>query len=142
MNRPLSPSIRRRGLLALAGASALAPAASFAQAWPTKPIKVICNFPPGSSPDALVRAVSGPVSQALGQPMVIDNRAGASGIIGAEQVAHAEPDGHTFLMTAGSTITTNPPRTWCRLRGWRGSTCSSSPAATSPRAMCASSSRT
>lgn len=108
MNRALTTSIRRRGLLALAGAGALLPATTFAQGWPSKPIRVICNFPPGSSPDALVRAVSTPVGQALGQPIVVENKAGASGMIGAEQVARAEPDGHTLLMTAGSTITTNP----------------------------------
>jgi len=76
--------------------------------WPSRPIKVICNFPAASSPDALVRAISQPLGQALGQPVVIENRAGASGMIGAEAVAKAQPDGHTLLMTAGSTITTNP----------------------------------
>jgi tripartite-type tricarboxylate transporter receptor subunit TctC len=103
---------RRRFLgQAAAGAAALAlPAASFAQAdaWPSKPVKVICNFPAGSSPDALVRAISQPLQHALGQPVVIDNRAGASGMIGADLVAKAPADGHTLLMTAGSTITTNP----------------------------------
>jgi tripartite-type tricarboxylate transporter receptor subunit TctC len=102
------PTLRRRELLALAAASALLPTTGFAQAWPSKPIKVVCNFPPGSSPDALVRAITTPVGQALGQPLVVENKAGASGMIGAEQVARAEPDGHTLLMTAGSTITTNP----------------------------------
>jgi tripartite-type tricarboxylate transporter receptor subunit TctC len=105
----------RRRFLAQAGAAALAsaaglPAASFAQGehWPARPVRVVCNFPPGSSPDALVRAVSVPLQQALGQPVVIDNRAGASGMIGAEMVAKAPADGYTLLMTAGSTITTNP----------------------------------
>ncbi|TFZ02662.1 tripartite tricarboxylate transporter substrate binding protein [Ramlibacter henchirensis] len=76
--------------------------------WPSRPVKVICNFPPASSPDALVRAISQPLGQALGQSVVIENRAGASGMIGAEAVAKAPPDGYTLLMTAGSTITTNP----------------------------------
>ena len=107
MNRTFSVLLRRRSVLALAGVGLL-PAAALPQAWPSKPIKVICNFPPGSSPDALLRAVSQPLGQALGQPIVIDNRAGASGMIGADLVARAEPDGHTLLMTAGSTITTTP----------------------------------
>jgi tripartite-type tricarboxylate transporter receptor subunit TctC len=103
---------RRRFLVgAAAGAATLAlPTVSRAQAdaWPSKPVKVVCNFPAGSSPDALIRAVSQPLQQALGQPLVIDNRAGASGMIGADLVAKAPADGHTLLMTAGSTITTNP----------------------------------
>lgn len=104
---PSSP-IRRRTLLVFAGAGALLPTLGRAEAWPSRPVKVVCNFPAGSSPDALVRAISTPVGQALGQPLVVENKAGASGMIGAEQVARADPDGHTILMTAGSTITTNP----------------------------------
>ncbi|MBC5785895.1 tripartite tricarboxylate transporter substrate binding protein [Ramlibacter sp. USB13] len=103
----------RRRFLAQAGAAA---ATTFAwsglhaqgDTWPSRPIRIVCNFPAGSSPDALVRAVSQPLQQALGQPVVIDNRAGASGIIGAEVVAKSPADGYTLLMTAGSTITTNP----------------------------------
>lgn len=103
----------RRWFLASTGLAAIAgmglPSLARAQdAWPSKPVKVVCNFPPGSSPDALVRAVSLPLQQALGQPVVIDNRAGASGMIGADMVAKSPPDGYTLLMTAGSTITTNP----------------------------------
>lgn len=95
--------------LAVAGAAAF-PRAVWAQAdaWPSKPLRVIVNFPPGSSPDVLARAVSLPLQQALGQPVVVENRSGASGMIGAEVVARAPADGHTLLMTAGSTITTNP----------------------------------
>ncbi|MES2686610.1 MAG: tripartite tricarboxylate transporter substrate binding protein [Pseudomonadota bacterium] len=104
---------RRRMLaatgLAVAGVAAF-PGAVWAQAdaWPNKPLRVIVNFPPGSSPDVLARAVSLPLQQALGQPVVVENRSGASGMIGAEVVARAPADGHTLLMTAGSTITTNP----------------------------------
>jgi tripartite-type tricarboxylate transporter receptor subunit TctC len=107
-------SMERRRWLAQAAGAALAGAAfpgiGLAQgdAFPARPIKVVCNFPAGSSPDALVRALSQPMNQALGQPLVIENRAGASGMIGAEAVAKAPPDGYTLLMTAGSTITTNP----------------------------------
>jgi tripartite-type tricarboxylate transporter receptor subunit TctC len=76
--------------------------------WPSKPIKVVVNFPPGSSPDVLARAISLPLQQALGQPVVVENKAGASGMIGGDVVARSEPDGHTLLMTAGSLITNNP----------------------------------
>ena len=103
---------RRRLLaagLAMAGAAGLPAArAAGADGWPTKPVRVIVNFPPGSSPDVLARALSLPLQQSLGQPVVVENRSGASGMIGAEAVAKAPPDGYTLLMTAGSTITTNP----------------------------------
>ncbi|MFC5499462.1 Bug family tripartite tricarboxylate transporter substrate binding protein [Caenimonas terrae] len=102
---------RRCLLAALAAVSAVAivPAArAQGDGWPTKSIRLVVNFPPGSSPDVLARAVSGPLAQALGQPVVVDNRSGASGMIGAELVAKSPPDGYTVLMTAGSTITTNP----------------------------------
>ncbi len=109
---PRPVSARRRFLAQAAAAGALGLAgrvsAQAGDAWPARPVKVICNFPAGSSPDALVRAVSQPLQQALGQPVVIDNRAGASGMIGADLVAKAPADGYTLLMTAGSTITTNP----------------------------------
>ena len=104
-------SARRRFLVQAAAAAAGAVcwnARAQGDDWPSRPIRIVCNFPPGSSPDVLVRAISQPLQQALGQPVVIDNRAGASGIIGAELVAKAPPDGYTLLMTAGSTITTNP----------------------------------
>lgn len=92
-----------------AAATSMRPGSAFAQtAWPAKPVRLVVNFPPGSSPDVLARAISGPLQQSLGEPVVIENRAGASGIIGAEVVAKAQPDGYTFLVTAGSVITTNP----------------------------------
>lgn len=101
--------LARRHLLAAAGLSMLGCgyASAQAEAWPTRPVRLIVNFPPGSSPDVLARALTQPLQQALGQPVVAENRAGASGMIGAEAVTKAN-DGHTFLVTAGSTITTNP----------------------------------
>lgn len=103
----------RRALLASASAALVLlamPTTALAQAaaWPAKPVRVIVNFPPGSSPDVLARAISLPLQQALGQPVLVENRAGASGMIGADLVAKSPADGHTLLMTAGSTITTNP----------------------------------
>ena len=107
MNDRFSP--RRRRLLGagatLAGLSSLAtlPARAQAAPWPTaKPIRMIVNFPAGGSPDAVARAVGTPVSQSLGQQIVIDNRGGAGGLIGSEAAAKSAPDGYTFLCSSGS----------------------------------------
>lgn len=109
---PAHSSVRRALLASVAVAIAVMvmPTTALAQAgaWPSKPVRVIVNFPPGSSPDVLARAISLPLQHALGQPVLVENRAGASGMIGADLVAKSPADGHTLLMTAGSTITTNP----------------------------------
>src|SRR5688500_10419454 len=89
--------IKRRHVLIAAAASAALP--SFAQAWPSRPIKLVVPFPPGSSPDIIARLVAEPLAQSLGQPVVIDNRPGAGGNLGTGAVAKAEPDGYTFLFT-------------------------------------------
>jgi tripartite-type tricarboxylate transporter receptor subunit TctC len=100
--------VSRRHLL-VAGSLGLLGNAAWAQseAWPTRPVKLVVNFPPGSSPDVLARALLQPLQQAFGQPFVAENRAGGSGMIGAEAVTRSN-DGHTLLVTSGSTITTNP----------------------------------
>lgn len=67
-------------------------------AYPDKPIKIIVAFPPGSSTDIVARALSQPLAEALGQPVVIENRPGAGGNIGTVAVARSAADGHTFLM--------------------------------------------
>lgn len=79
------------GVLLLAGATSFA-------AYPDKPIKIIVAFPPGSSTDIVARALSQPLSEALGQPVVIENRPGAGGNIGTVAVARSAADGYTFLM--------------------------------------------
>ena len=73
---------------------------SLAQGYPTKAIKMITPYPPGGPTDVLARAVSPKLSEKLGQPIVIDNRPGASGMIGADLVAKAPPDGYTILANA------------------------------------------
>ena len=85
------------------------PQLAWAQAgWPNKPIRLVVNFPAGGSPDVVARAVAAPLSAALGVPVVIDNRSGAGGIVGAEAVAKAAPDGYTFLLSSGSAMAIVP----------------------------------
>ncbi|MFT3778545.1 MAG: tripartite tricarboxylate transporter substrate binding protein [Ottowia sp.] len=109
---PLSAtaSTRRHALAALAaGAAALMPLAAAAQgAFPSKPIRIVVPFGAGSSPDVIVRLMSEPMAKALGQPVVIENKAGASTIIGAQTVAAAPGDGHTLLYTVNNTTSINP----------------------------------
>ncbi|MDP1534097.1 MAG: tripartite tricarboxylate transporter substrate binding protein [Rubrivivax sp.] len=94
-------------LVALAAITAASGAA--AQAWPAaKPIRLIVNFPAGGSPDIIARAVAGPLSQALGQTVVVDNRSGAGGIVGSDAAAKSAPDGYTFLLSSGSAMSIVP----------------------------------
>jgi len=76
------------------------PLAALAQSWPQKPIKLIVPFPPGGVTDSLARITADWLTQRLGQPVVPDNRPGASGAIAADLVARAEPDGYTILAAA------------------------------------------
>lgn len=92
----------RRALLALA--LPLAAGAAFAQAWPAKPITLIVPFPPGGPTDVASRIVAQKMSGALGQSIVIDNRSGASGTVGAAAAARAPADGYTFVMLATPTL--------------------------------------
>ncbi len=97
--------IRRAcGVLATAAMAVFAPAVSVAQDWPSKPIRMVVSFPPGSSPDVLGRAVAPGLSQALGQTIVPDNRSGVGGILGSDVVAKSPPDGYTVLVTSGSSM--------------------------------------
>ncbi|MDN6883785.1 tripartite tricarboxylate transporter substrate binding protein [Variovorax sp. CAN2819] len=92
----------RRALLALA--LPLVTGAAFAQAWPAKPITLIVPFPPGGPTDVASRIVAQKMSGALGQNIVIDNRSGASGTVGAAAAARAPADGYTFVMLATPTL--------------------------------------
>lgn len=76
------------------------PALAQAQAWPTKPVKLVVPFPAGGGTDAFARPLAAFLSQALGQQFFIDNRGGAGGTIGADIVAKSPPDGYTFLVGA------------------------------------------
>jgi tripartite-type tricarboxylate transporter receptor subunit TctC len=96
--------IRRRHVLSMAGAAALARPA-VAQSWPDRPIRWIVPFPPGGSTDLWARLMAEPMAADLGQPIVIDNRGGAGGLIGTEAAARAAPDGHTMLFTITTHVT-------------------------------------
>lgn len=99
---------RRLAMVAALLAPLMAPWGAAAQEWPNKPIRMIINFAPGSSPDVLGRAVATPLSQALGVPVVVENRTGAGGIVGADAAAKAPGDGYTLLMASGSTMVIVP----------------------------------
>ncbi|MDC7786603.1 tripartite tricarboxylate transporter substrate binding protein [Rhodoplanes sp. TEM] len=95
------------GLAGVAGAAGLAAAPARAQTWPERPISLVVPFAPGGSTDILARIVSDHLRQSLGQPVVIENRTGASGNVGAAFVARAAPDGHTILFNTMSVHTMN-----------------------------------
>ena len=101
--------MRRRSFLKAGTSAAVAMATPLrataqVQAWPDKPVKIIVPFAPGGSTDLLSRPWAEKLTQAFGQPFVIENRGGASGLIGTEAAAKSAPDGYTFLFT-GSTTT-------------------------------------
>ncbi len=98
-----------RGAAALLAVTAGLPAArAQAAPWPTRPLRMLVNFPAGGSPDIVARAVAKPLSEALGQPVAIDNRAGAGGILGADAAAKSAPDGYTWLLSSGSALSIVP----------------------------------
>lgn len=94
-------------LLAAATACAIAAGATHAQDYPTRPVRMLVPSTPGGSVDTLARSVSARLSEKLGQQIVVDNRAGAGGVIAAEVTAKAVPDGYTLLMCTVSSCATN-----------------------------------
>ena len=87
------------GMAVLCAASAIAPSVPAADAPMSRPLRVVVPYPPGGTSDAQIRIVGPKITEAIGQPVLIDNRPGASGMLGAELVARSTPDGHTMLMT-------------------------------------------
>src|SRR3954471_17991100 len=100
-----------RNLVRAAGAWLLCLAAALAQAqgaYPSKPIRFIAPFPPGGSSDVLCRVLGQKLSEFTGQPVVIENKAGASGNIGHELAAKQPADGYTLVLTNNSALAINP----------------------------------
>ncbi|MCC6210707.1 MAG: tripartite tricarboxylate transporter substrate binding protein [Burkholderiales bacterium] len=95
-----------RKLLAFATAAAISSLAH-AQAWPQKPVKFIVPFSPGGATDISARLLGQKLSETWGQSVVIENRAGAGGSLGATEAAHSTPDGYTFFFPSGSVVTAN-----------------------------------
>lgn len=99
----------KRGLLALTVALVIAPSVAWAQpAWPNKPIRIVVPHPPGGPSDIVLRAASEGMQAVLKQPIVIENKAGAGGNIGAAEVARAAPDGYTWMFGTDTIVTVNP----------------------------------
>jgi tripartite-type tricarboxylate transporter receptor subunit TctC len=99
--------MKRRSAAVLLAASLLAtvaPQAAHAQAYPDRPIRIVVGFPPGGINDIVARIVGQKVSESIGQPVIVDNRAGAGGTIGADYVAKAKPDGYTLLLGSVSNV--------------------------------------
>jgi len=95
----------RRGFLRLAAAGVAAPAVSrvaTAQAWPSQPLRWVVGFPPGGSGDIVARIMAAWLAERLGQPVVIENKPGASTNISIQTVVNAPPDGNTLLFIAAS----------------------------------------
>lgn len=98
------------GCVGLAMATAMAigsPATASAASYPERPIRLVVQFPPGGAADVLARILAPKLSQAMGQTWVVENRGGAGGNIGSDQVAKAAPDGYTVLLGLGQTLTAN-----------------------------------
>ena len=87
--------------------SFLLSASVFAQAYPSKPIRYIVPFPPGRSSDLIARAIAPKMSERLGQPIVVENRPGAGGMLGVDAVAKAEPDGYVIGLAAAGALSSN-----------------------------------
>ena len=94
--------------LAAAVVCALAAVAAHAQQYPTKPIRLICPFPPGGTTDVVARIVAQGLSEAWGQQVIVDNRPGAGAVIGTEMAAKSPPDGYTVLLGSITTHAVNP----------------------------------
>jgi tripartite-type tricarboxylate transporter receptor subunit TctC len=83
------------------------PALASAQVYPARAVRMVVSFPPGTTPDTVARVVAPRLQEALGQPVVVDNRAGAGGNIAADAVAKSAPDGYTLLVSTNAAVATN-----------------------------------
>ena len=108
MTATRSSSRRRLIAAALALPAAGLTSPGRAQAWPARPIRIIVGFPAGSSTDSIARVLAEHLRAKLGQPVIVENKPGANGVLGVTEVARAPADGYTLLATNSSSITVNP----------------------------------
>jgi tripartite-type tricarboxylate transporter receptor subunit TctC len=101
-------SLRKIAALAIAALGIAAYGHAFAQAWPAKTIKIIVPYPPGGTSDILARALGPGITAALGQPVIIENKPGATGNVGADFVAKSPPDGYTLLLADIGSLAISP----------------------------------
>lgn len=102
--------LSRRALVqAAAGAVVAGRAANGQAAWPTRPVSLMVGYPPGGTTDIVARGIAERLTKAFGQSVLVENKAGATGMIAAQLVAKAPPDGHQLLMLAGPNFVDNPP---------------------------------
>jgi tripartite-type tricarboxylate transporter receptor subunit TctC len=99
---------RRVWIPALLALALTLPVAAFAQAWPTRPVRLVVTFPPGGSTDTAARIVAPKLAERLGQQVIVENRPGAGGGVGIEAVAKAPADGHTLVLAGAGGLTANP----------------------------------
>src|SRR5215471_15140816 len=95
----------RRQFLHLAASAAALPAVSriaWAQAYPTRPVRIVCGYPPGGVVDIYARLIAQWLSERLGQPFIVENKAGAGGTLAADAVVRASPDGYTLLLATSA----------------------------------------
>lgn len=98
------PKIGRRPVLAAGGAFVAAAARAQPAAWPSRPVRLVVPYAAGGGTDILARALAEALRPSLPQPIVVENRAGAAGVVGSEAVARAEPDGHTLLAVVSTHV--------------------------------------
>lgn len=101
-------AINRRELIASSLVLGLGSVSAQTQSWPNKPIRLVVPYPPGGSSDIIARAIAQPLSEALKQPVVVDNKAGANGNLGADFVAKSAPDGYTLLLCDTGALAISP----------------------------------
>lgn len=107
VSKPFQASMLRRlfpWIWMLCSLAALCPGPASA-AWPDKPIRLVLGYPPGGGTDAVARLLADRLSRSLGQPVIVENHPGASGIIGAQTVARADPDGYTLFFATAASLT-------------------------------------
>ncbi|WP_421955686.1 Bug family tripartite tricarboxylate transporter substrate binding protein [Polaromonas sp.] len=101
-------SLNRRDLMGASLAVGWSVASAQAQGWPARPIRLVVPYPPGGSSDIIARAIAQPLSDALRQPVIVDNKAGANGNLGADFVAKSAPDGYTLLLCDTGALAISP----------------------------------